>query len=175
MSEFMNDAEEVSCNQAIILEDFTQTVQLCKTMSGLEYWQAVRDEKLLSSPISTLIGIRITEISKGSVVLSTVPEKCYYSLFGTVQSGIVAALLDVTLGCAIHTTLQAGVEYTMIDMNVRYMRPLTRETGMLYCKGTVLETKGNIANIGASLIDKAEKLYAHATATCMIQSLKKKG
>ena len=50
---------------------------------------------------------------------------------GMVHGGLVCTLLDSALGCAVHSTLPAGVGYTSIELKVNYLRPVTAASGEL--------------------------------------------
>jgi acyl-coenzyme A thioesterase PaaI-like protein len=38
----------------------------------------------------------------------------------------------------VHSTLPAGVGYATTDLQVRYVRGITRDTGRILCEGTVV-------------------------------------
>jgi uncharacterized protein (TIGR00369 family) len=52
-----------------------------------------------------------------------------------VHGGLAATLIDSATGCAVHTTLPAGTAYTTTDVRVRFVRPITRDTGRIECTG----------------------------------------
>ena len=52
-----------------------------------------------------------------------------------------------------HTTLPAGVGYTSLDLNVKFLRPVTVASGMLRCEGTVLQRGRRTALAEARLTD----------------------
>ena len=41
------------------------------------------------------------------------------------HGGVFATLLDSATGCAVHSTLAAGVGYTSIDLNVKFLRGMS--------------------------------------------------
>ena len=72
-----------------------------------------------------------------------------------------------------HTTLPAGVGYTSLDLNVKFLRPVTIATGRLTCRGTVLQRGRRTALAEARLTAAQGKLIAHATSSCLIFDLPK--
>jgi acyl-coenzyme A thioesterase PaaI-like protein len=42
------------------------------------------------------------------------------------------------------------------------------ETGLVTCEGKVINVGGRVATAEARVIDRAGKLYAHATTTCLL-------
>jgi uncharacterized protein (TIGR00369 family) len=99
------------------------------------------------------------------------PREFHYNPLGTVHGGMLATLLDTATGCAVHTTLPAGVGYTSMDLSVKYLRPVTVESGTLRCVGTVLQRGRRTALAEARLTDGADRLVAHATSTCLLFDL----
>ena len=83
-----------------------------------------------------------------------------------------ATILDSALGCAVHTTLEAGVGYTSLGLETKYVRPITRDTGRVLCEASVLYRGRKQATSEARLTAaESGKLLAHGTATCMILDL----
>jgi len=137
-------------------------------MSGLDYLKAMQEGKIPSPPIGILMDMRIVEVTEGRVIFAAQPAEYHYNPLGTVHGGLAATLLDSALGCAIHSTLQAGTGYTTLELKVNYLRPMTRESGMMYCEGKVIHVGGRIATAEGRLTDADGKLYAHGTTTCII-------
>src|SRR5258708_4772865 len=79
-----------------------------RRMSGLEFFEAMRDGRLPPPPVCELIGFTVTEVGDGHVVMSTMPHEAQYTPIGTVHGGIIATLLDSVMGCAVHTKLPVG-------------------------------------------------------------------
>jgi uncharacterized protein (TIGR00369 family) len=80
----------------------------------------------------------------------------------------VSTLLDSALGCAVHTTLPAGVGYTTLTLETKFVRPISRETGVVRCEADVLHRGRQQATAEARAVDWGGKLLAHRTATCII-------
>lgn len=108
------------------------------------------------------------EIGPGKAVFTFLPAEYHYNPIGSVHGGIASTLLDSALGCAVHTTLPAGAAYTTLELHVNFLRPLTRETGLIRCEGEIIHSGRTVATAQARLVDAAGKLYGHATTTCMI-------
>ena len=73
------------------------------------------------------------------------------------------------MGCAVHTLLDAGVGYTTLEVKTNFVRPITAETGLIRCEGTVVHQGSRIATAEGKLTDTAGKLLAHGTSTCLIR------
>jgi uncharacterized protein (TIGR00369 family) len=55
-----------------------------------------------------------------------------------------------------------------LDLNVKFLRPVTVATGRLTCTGSVLQRGRRTALAEARLTDTAGRLVAHATSSCLI-------
>jgi uncharacterized protein (TIGR00369 family) len=77
-------------------------------------------------------------------------------------------LLDSVMGCAVHTTLSAGVGYTTLELKVNYIRAARTDGQTLTAEGSVIHAGRSTATAEGKVVDEQGKLVAHATTTCMI-------
>jgi uncharacterized protein (TIGR00369 family) len=164
----MTDLKETTRTRVITWEDPTTAVQTGKTVSGLAYLQALQSGELPPPPIAVLLGMWISEVSEGRAVFALEPAEYHYNPLGTMHGGVMATVLDSSLGCVVQSVLPAGTGYTTLELKVNYLRPVTSKTSTLYCEGKIIHVGGRIATAEARLADKEGKLYAHGTTTCMI-------
>jgi len=164
----MSNLQEMLRTRTITWEDPAQTVQVGRTMSGLDYLKAMQAGEIPPPPIAVLMDMRIEEVGEGRVVFAAQPAEYHYNPLGTVHGGLAATLLDSALGCAVHSTLPAGTSYTTLEIKINYLRPMTRKTGLVYCEGKVIHVGGRVATAEGRLTDADGKLYAHGTTTCLI-------
>lgn len=139
-----------------------------RELSGIGYLEAMARGELPRPPIGILMDFTIAEVAKGRVVFEVEPAEFHYNPIGMVHGGLAATLCDSALGCAVQTLLPAGTGYTTVDLNVTFLRPLTRETGKVRAIGEVIHSGSRIATAQARLVDAADKIYATATTTCLI-------
>ncbi|AXY56334.1 PaaI family thioesterase [Acinetobacter chinensis] len=138
-----------------------------KEMTGLEFLQAMIDGHIPRASISETIPMDLHSISKGGASFNVKADQRHLNPLGGVHGGFAATVLDSVTGCAVHTTLEAGVGYGTIDLNVKMCRPVPKDKTLL-AVGKVINLSKNLAISEGQLIDEDGKLYAHATATCMI-------
>jgi uncharacterized protein (TIGR00369 family) len=139
------------------------------TKSGLEYLRGIAAGQIPRPPIAELIDSLIVEVEPGRVVFACDPAEWMYNPIGSVHGGIAATLLDSCMGCAVHTTLEAGVGYTTTDLQVRYIRPLTTSTGRVLAEGRVVHAGRRTATAeGRLFVESDHSLIAHATTGCAI-------
>ncbi|MGH6665003.1 MAG: PaaI family thioesterase [Pseudolabrys sp.] len=139
-----------------------------KSYDGLAFLKAIIDGTLPDPPISELLGFHLIEAAEGRTVFEATPEFRHYNPIGTVHAGFTATLLDSALGCAIFSTLAKGDTWTTLELKLNLVRPLTKDTGPVRAEGRVIHRGRTVATSEGDLKDRAGKLYAHATTTCMI-------
>jgi uncharacterized protein (TIGR00369 family) len=124
--------------------------------------------ELEAPPIAQTLGFSLVEVSDGRAVFVGEPALWQYNPIGTVHGGVLATLLDSATGCAVHTKLQAGTAYTSLDLSVKFLRPVTADTGPLTATGEVITIGRRTALAEARLTDGTGRLIAHATSSCLI-------
>ena len=137
-------------------------------LDGLQQLQAMRDGELPPPPILQTPGFTDLRPEAGRVVVEMPAAGFHYNPLGTVHGGVISTLLDTAAACAVHTTLAVGEAYTSVDLTVKFLRPVTVESGLLSCEGTVIQRGRRTALGQAQLTDGAGRLVAHATSTCLI-------
>jgi uncharacterized protein (TIGR00369 family) len=111
----------------------------------------------------------IVELEEGRAVFEGEPGEEHYNPIGVVHGGYGSTILDSALGCAVHTTLPAGVGYTSQTLEVKYLRPITRDTGVVRCEAGVVHRGRKNATSEARLTAVGSgKLLATGTSTCLI-------
>ncbi|KXK60451.1 aromatic compound degradation protein PaaI [Micromonospora rosaria] len=135
---------------------------------GLELLRAMIAGELAAPPVVHLIDMSRMTADEGRVTVELVPQEFHYNPLGTVHGGVLSTLLDTAAACAVHTTLPAGVGYTSLDLNVKFLRPVTVASGTLRCEGTVLQRGRRTALAEARLTDADGRLIAHATSSCLL-------
>jgi uncharacterized protein (TIGR00369 family) len=137
-------------------------------MSGLELLRAILRGTLPRPPVAELLGMRGVEVERGRVVFEMEVGEHHYSPLNIVHGGVTATLLDTAMGCAVASTLEAGVTYTTTDLHVRYVRPLTVANGLLRAVGTMVHAGNRLVTAEGKVTDAAGKLIAHADTACLI-------
>ncbi len=137
-------------------------------MSGLDVLQLIAAGELPPPPIAETLGFGAIEVEEGRATFTVEPAEFHYNPIGVVHGGLALALLDSAMGCAVHTTLPAGVAYTTLEVKANFVRPLTASTGLVRCTGTVVHGGRTVATAEGRIVDGAGKLYAHGTSTLLV-------
>lgn len=139
-----------------------------RSMAGIDFLRAIRDGKLPHPPICALLGYRLVEVEPGRAVFEITAGERHYNPIGVVHGGIAMTLLDSAMGCAVQTRMPAGGGYTTLEAKTNLVRAVTMETGPLRAIGSVVHLGRRVATAEARLEDRAGKLYAHASTTCIV-------
>jgi len=137
-------------------------------LSGLELLRLMMEEKIPVASIAQTMGIALKKIEKGYVLFEVKPDERHLNPLGGVHGGFAATALDSATGSAVHTMLEPGVGYGTVDLNIKMIKAILLKQGPLKCEGKVLHISKRIGIAEGRIIDHEGKLYAHATATCVI-------
>ena len=137
-------------------------------LSGLELLRLMMEEKIPIASIAKTMGIVLKKIEKGYVLFEVTPDERHLNPLGGVHGGFAATALDSATGSAVHTMLEPGVGYGTIELNIKMIKAISLNQGALKAEGKVLHISKKIGIAEGKITDNEGKLYAHATATCMI-------
>jgi uncharacterized protein (TIGR00369 family) len=150
-------------------QDPVATAAAASDLPGLQVMQAIVDGTLPPPPIARLLEFEVLEVQEGRAVFAMQPAEWMYNPIGSVHGGIAATILDSCMGCAVHTTLEAGVAYTTADLQVRYIRAMSDTTGRVLAEGRLIHRGRRTATAeGRLFVESDERLLAHGTTGCVI-------
>jgi uncharacterized protein (TIGR00369 family) len=139
-----------------------------QNISGLDYLCALRDGSIAPPPAAHLVGYHILTVDTGQAVFELKPAEYHYNPFSTVHGGMLSTLLDTAMTAAVMTLLPPGKTCSTLELKVNFIRPVSGRTGPVKAGATVIHAGKRVATVGGRLFDGNEKLYAHATSTCLI-------
>ncbi len=162
-------AEPGTRTRSFSWEDPAATAASGSKLAGLEYMSAISDGTMPAPPVARLLGFELVEAEWGRALFALQPAEWMYNPIGSVHGGIAATILDSCMGCAVHTTLEAGVGYTTTDLQVRYIRAMSVATGRVLAEGRVVHGGRRSATAeGRLFAESGETLIAHGSTGCMI-------
>ncbi len=114
-------------------------------------------------PSAKLLGwtLRAIDTAAGTIEIGFTADDLFLNPAGTVQGGILAAMLDDTQGPALFGSTHGEIYAPTIDFNVTFVKPARR--GSFVGKGRVVNLGKTIALTEAELFDEAGDLVARAT------------
>ena len=136
--------------------------------TGLDFMAALRAGTVPYPPSAGTLDFRIAEFAEGSMTLAATPAEYQYNAVGSVHGGVISAWLDSAMGYAIQTTLAANEGFTTLDLNVRFIRPVTVATGPVRAIGEVEHRGSRTATARGRILDAGGKLLASATTTGLV-------
>ena len=148
--------------------DPLSTAERFKMEGGLAALRAIVAGEEPQPPLMQTMNFALVEVAEGRAVFAMTPTEYHYNPIGVVHGGVAATLLDSAMGCAVNAALPVGMGFTTLEIKVNYLRPLTMATGPVRAEGTVVHLGRRVAVAEASLSDASGKVYATASATCLI-------
>jgi uncharacterized protein (TIGR00369 family) len=140
-----------------------------RELPGIDYMRKLIAGDFPPPPISELMDFTLLEVDDGRALFRGMPGEQHLNPIGSVHGGFAATLLDSALGCAVHTTLPAGIGYSTLELSVNLVRGITPATGPVLAEGNVVHAGRRTATAEARLTaEDGGALLAHAKTTCLI-------
>jgi uncharacterized protein (TIGR00369 family) len=159
---------QVTRERLIQWADPGPTADAVRKAAGIEAIRAIASGDLPQPPISVLVNFTLKEVDEGRVVVEGYPGEEHYNPIGTVHGGFALTLFDTAMSCAVHTLLPGGVGYTTTDIQVRFIRGMTKDTGPVRCEATAVHVGRSTAVAEAKLYDGERRLLGVGTTACAI-------
>jgi uncharacterized protein (TIGR00369 family) len=138
-----------------------------QALTGLEVLKAAAAGEIPAPPVAGLLGWHALHLEPGLVRVRFQAREEFFNPQGVVQGGILAAMLDDTLGPAGFTLLDEGMFAPTISLNVTFIRPA--HAGCLIGEGRVVHRSRGYLHLEGKLTTEDGDLIATATATAAIK------
>jgi uncharacterized protein (TIGR00369 family) len=131
------------------------------------FWDMVSG-RVPMPPAARLLGWELIEVDPeaGTIEVGFRATEQFVNPNGTVQGGLLAAMLDDTLGPALVATLEPGQFAPTTDLHVQFLRPAF--PGHLVGRGRVVRRGGRVAFLSGELFDASGEIVATAVVTAQI-------
>jgi len=139
------------------------------TQGGLAVLTAIGAGSLPLPPAVRTLGIEPVEAEPGRVTFTLDPDEWHLNPFAIVHGGVLAALLDTAMGCAVHSLLPPAVGYVTGELSVRFLRPALLSGGPLSCTGEVVHQGRTTMVTSGRVVDADDRVIALAGATCLVR------
>ncbi|MFV5467480.1 MULTISPECIES: PaaI family thioesterase [Acinetobacter] len=140
-------------------------------MNGLEYLTAIKNGELPGSAMGQLIPMKLSVVRENYVEYEVYPDERHFNLQGGIHGGFCATVLDSVTGAAVHTTVDAGVSFSTIDLNVKMLKAM-KNSETYTAIGEVIRIGRNVLTSEGRIVDKDGKLYAFGSATLLVTGRK---
>ena len=144
------------------------TAALGQQSTGLEFLRKMVAGEVPPPPIGSHFNMSLVSVDVGDAVFEAVPDDSHYNPIGVVHGGVALTILDSAAGCAIQSTLPAGLAYTSLETKVNFLRAVTSDSGRLRAHGWATKPGQRAAFAEADLRDADGTIYATASSTCLV-------
>ena len=122
-------------------------------------------------PVAELLGWQLEAVDPdaGTITVKFEARPEFLNPIGNVQGGILASMLDDTMGPALVATLPPDQFAPTLEMKVSYFAPA--KVGPLWGHGRVVQSGRTNAFVEADLVDGSNRLIARASATVRIANV----
>ncbi len=125
------------------------------------------NEQVELSPLARLLGREIVSSDvSGSVRVRFSPSVQLTNRYGTIQGGILSAMLDSAVSLAVIATLAEGSSPVTVSMTTQYFK--AAKPGAIEARAHLLQATKTLAHAEADLYDNSGNRLAHAIATLRI-------
>ncbi|HEX5088960.1 MAG TPA: PaaI family thioesterase [Nocardioides sp.] len=136
---------------------------------GLDVLRAIGTGELPLPPAVRTLGLEPVEANPGRVSFRLDPDEYHLNPFGIVHGGVLAAVVDTAMGCAVHSLLPPAVGYVTAELSIRFLRPAVLSGGPLVCTGEV-DHQGRTTMVASARVEDADgRLIALASSTCLVR------
>ncbi len=139
--------------------------------AGLAVLQDMLAGQLPASPIAESLDFLLVHVGPGEATFQGRPGPRFLNPMGGLHGGWYATLLDSAVGCAVHTTVQAGRGYTTLELKVNLVRAIGPDVRLVRAEGRTVHVGRQTATAEGRIVGPDGKLYAHASTTCLMFDL----
>jgi uncharacterized protein (TIGR00369 family) len=150
-------------------EDPAPTAVAALDHDGLSILRAIGAGTLPVPPAVRTLGLEPVDAEPGRVSFTLAVGEFHLNPFGIVHGGVLAAMMDTAMGCAVHSLLPAAVGYVTGELNVRFLRPALLAGGPLVCTGEVEHQGRSTMVASARIVDGSGRVIATAGAMCLVR------
>jgi len=135
---------------------------------GLEGMRRYVRGELPALPVSRLIGMRPTDVGLGAVTFAMPITPWLEDGFGIVWAGVFALFADAPLATALWTGLPAGKVATTSELNMAFVRPITKRTTNLIGRAETIHLSTEVGLSSIRITDQDGRLLAFGSTRCLI-------
>jgi uncharacterized protein (TIGR00369 family) len=135
---------------------------------GLEAARKYVRGELPAPPIWRLTGLKATDAGLGKATFSMPITRWLEDAFGLVWAGVFALFADAPLGAAIWTGLPPGKIVSTSEMNLSFVRPVTRQTGNIVGRATSVHQGRQVGLSAVEISDRDGRTMGYGTTRCLI-------
>ncbi|MFE4593198.1 PaaI family thioesterase [Streptomyces laurentii] len=137
--------------------------------TGLAYLRGLVAGEGVAPPVAQVLGIDVVKADPG-VVRFTMPVQDYFTNhLGFLAGGILSAVVDAALGCAVLSAVPADKDIVTLDLNVDFLRPVREIAGPVTVDAEVVHLGRNRGLAPCRVVDADGRLCAVGKSSCLIR------
>jgi len=131
------------------------------------FWDMI-EGRVPAPPVAALLGWKLITVDPdaGTIRVQFEAKPEFLNPVGTIQGGILSAMLDDTMGPAAVAMLGGGCFAQTLELKTSYLRPA--RPGRLFGEGRVVHRGRDVVFVEGALSTEDGTLIATATATCRV-------
>ena len=130
-------------------------------------------ERFTSSRFAKWMGIELVGFGDGESELRLDLEPHHLNPGGIVHGGVLATLLDGSIGLALRSKIGMTTDHVTIELTVHYLSPA--RTGYLIGKGKAVRAGGRVSYGEAEVFSDDGRLLAKGSATFLVVQARRPG
>jgi uncharacterized protein (TIGR00369 family) len=139
-------------------------------MTRQSWFRDVMEGRAAPPPAAVLLGWELVSVDTdaGTIEVAFAARDQFLNSAGVIQGGLLAAMLDATLGPALVATLDPGQFAPTTDLHAQFLRPA--RPGRLTGRGRVVRRGKDVAFLAGELLDESGQIVAVGSATAQIRA-----
>jgi uncharacterized protein (TIGR00369 family) len=138
---------------------------------GLETVRRYVRGELPAPPMARLLGFRPTEAGLGKATFAMPIQRWLEDGFGLYWGGVYALFADAPLGSAIWTTLPAGKAVATSELNMSFVRPMSRKTTNIVGRAESVHSGNQVGLSMVHITDQDGRMLAFGSTRCLIMDV----
>jgi uncharacterized protein (TIGR00369 family) len=138
---------------------------------GLETLRRYVRGDLPVPPISRLVGMRPTEAGLGKATFTMPVTRWLEDGFGLYWGGVYALFADAPLASAVWTTLPAGKAITTSELNMSFVRPMSRKTATIVGRAQTVHSGTQVGLSTIEITAQDGRMLAFGSTRCLISDV----
>jgi len=135
--------------------------------ADLNWFERMRAGLVPPAPVTSLLGgtVRASDAGAGTLAIDYVAQPSFANPAGTVQGGMLGAMLDDLCASLVDSTLRPGEAVATLNLQLSFLRPAKIDA--LAGRAWLQRRGREVAHVSAEL-RQGGQVVASAVATCMV-------
>lgn len=138
-----------------------------RDLTGLEMLKQMKNGDRDRPSMGNTIPLKMLEVEYGYALFEAQANENHLNPVGMVHGGFASTVLDSAMGCSLQSTLPASQFFATVDLHIKMLKPVPRDT-LLLVEAKMIHTSKRMGVSEGVLKTEDGTVYAHGTTTCMV-------